>query len=279
MFDLIGAGFDLMRSTKQILWFGVGFGLVSAIPYAFMDSALGDITPESTEAELREAAEVLLWMTPFFILLGMLSLLAYAVLVTFTVRTVQVGAPLGDAIERARRRIWALVLYGPFAGLVLVGPFLVVTILAVAAESTAIAVFGFLAFLVVAVVYGVGMWAAVPAFTVSDVRLRYVFHTIWRGARNGGLRFLGLSLLLGLLSLVVSGLGGMALATTPFPLVGAMVQGVVSGVVAAWTASAVAYLWQAESPNIAIGLRDTRGGVISEDTLVFELPVQQGPIS
>ena len=126
VFGLIGAGFALLRQHPVVYLFGLVVGVATAIPQGFATQALSGITVDTPESEITDAAFTV-GLT--YLVFGFLVLLASAALLTFAVRAAQGDASVAGAVERVRRRIWALVLYGPFILFVVLLPVLAVGIM------------------------------------------------------------------------------------------------------------------------------------------------------
>lgn len=269
VFDLIGRGFGLLRQHPVIYLFGLVVGAATAIPQGFAIQAMSGITVDSSDAEITAAATT---VGIIYLILGFLFLLANAALWTFAVRVAQGDASVAGAVERVRRRMWALVLYGPMIFLALIVPLVALIILTTLVESAwPILLLALPAFFFIVIVYAIGIWAVVPAFTVSDVRLREVFYVIWNGFRNGGLRVFGLGFFIGIMSLVVGGVVGVVLPIASPLGPGTAASAIVSGFFASWSACSLAYLWIAESTNVVAGLTNTDGSEITEATMIYPI--------
>ncbi len=267
VFDLIGAGFALLRQHPVVYLFGLVVGAATAIPQAFAAEFLADITVDTPESELAAAAST---VGLLYLVFTFLILLASAALWTFAVRAAQGDASVVGAVERVRRRIWALVLYSPFVFLVLFVPMIAIGIVVALVESAwPILFLAIVAFIGAMIVYLVGIWGVVPAITISDVRLRNVFYVIWNAFRNGGLRFFVMALIIGVMSLLVTGVVGVAIPPTGALGLGTVALTIVLGFFASWSACAIGYLWIAEGKNVVVGLTDTNDVEITEETMVY----------
>lgn len=269
VFDLIGQGFALLREHPIIYVFGLVVGAATAIPQGFALQAMSGITVDSPDSEITAAATA---VGIIYLVLGFLFLLANAALWTFAVRVAQGDASVANGVERVRRRMWALVLYGPMIFLALFVPLLALIGFVMLVESAwPLLLLALPGLFFVLIVYAIGIWAVVPAFTVADVRLREVFYVIWNGFRNGGLRVFGLGFLIGMMSLVVGGVVGLVLPITSPLGPGTVASAIVSAFFAAWSACSLAYLWIAESTNVVRGLRNTGGSEITEENLIYPI--------
>lgn len=268
-FALMRGGFALLRGDHKLYMFGLVVGALSVFPATFVNQATSDITPGSPDSEMLAAMGAVLTVTLVF---GLLSLFAHAVLTTYAVRAAQGRPSVGDAIDRVRRRVWAVLLFGPVVILVMFAlfiPFAPLIMLSGLVDPTGILVGALIAgWLTVIAVMIVGMWAVVPSFTISDVRFPRLFRVTWNGVRNGGLRYLGMAIVVGTLSVLTTGLADFAFTdTSPFGL-STLFQIPIIGFLFAWYAGAVGYLWVAEAPNLVVGLENTAGEAITESTTV-----------
>ena len=269
VFDLIGQGFSLLRQHPVIYPFGLVVGAATAIPQGFAIQAISGITVDSPDSEITAAATA---VGGIYVIFGFLFLLANAALWTFAARVAQGDFSVASAVERVRRRMWALVLYGPMISLALVVPFVVLIVLTTLVESAwPLLLLALPAFFFVVIVYAIGIWAVVPALTISDVRLREVFYVIWKGFRNGGLRVFGLGFFIGMISLVVGGVVGLVLPIAGPLGAGTVAAAIVSGFFASWSACSIGYLWIAESTNVVRGLSNTDGSEITEAMMIYPI--------
>lgn len=266
LFALARGGLTLVREDPKLYVFGLVVGGLIAFSAAFVKQAMSDIISDSLDAEILAAVGDGLIVLPVF---GPLTLVANAALVTYAVRVAQGHPSVGDAVDRVRRRVWGVVLYGPFMVSIL---FMVslppLMLLAVVDPTGVLVVLLMVGLLVGGVVFLVGSWAVVPSFTISDVRFRHVFRVVWNGVRNGGPRFVGILTVFGVMSWTITGVAESVFGDVlPFGA-STLVQIPILGFVSAWYAGTAGYLWIDEASNVAVELENTEGEEVTELTIV-----------